>query len=143
MIAKPTILAVVIGLLSMTLLSACGGNQPESSVYFMEPRDGAEVKSPFIVQMGSENLVIEPAQADVDYLPGHGHHHIIIDADLPRLDMPIPANSVQHLHFGKAQIETTLDLEPGEHSLRLLFAKGDHISWSPAQTANINVTVVK
>lgn len=143
MIPKKRVLAIVIGMLSIILFSACGSSQQDSRVFFIEPQDGENITSPFTVKMGSANLVIEPAREDDAYAIGHGHHHIVVDAELPNLELPIPKNSLKHLHFGKGQIETTLDLEPGERSLKLLFAKGDHVSWSPAQTASINVTVVE
>ena len=100
------------------------------------------VKSPFNVTMGSEGVVIEPASENDNYLDGHGHHHIVVDAPLPNLDQPIPQESIQHLHFGKGQLETVLDLEPGKHTLRLLFAKGDHVPWDPAVTETIEITVI-
>ena len=40
-----------------------------------------------------------------------GHHHLLVDADLPPLDKPIP-NDENHLHFGGGQTETELSLSP-------------------------------
>jgi hypothetical protein len=40
------------------------------------------------------------------------------------------------------QTETTLDLPPGEHTLRLYFATGDHRPYNPAITDTIKVTVI-
>ncbi|MCB0186627.1 MAG: DUF4399 domain-containing protein, partial [Caldilineaceae bacterium] len=34
----------------------------------------------------------------------------------------------QHLHFGKGQAVTKLELTPGEHVLRLQFANGAHLA---------------
>ena len=53
-----------------------------------------------MVKMGTQGLTVEPATKDTEYVEGHGHHHIIVDATLPSLDTPIPKESVQHLHFG-------------------------------------------
>ena len=145
MLAKSISLIISVGLLGATLLAlaACGGPQADGKLFFIEPRDGAQVKSPFTVKMGAADLVIEPASEDGVYRPGHGHHHIIVDSELPSLDQPIPSGSLQHLHFGKGQVETTLDLGPGEHTLRLLFAKGDHVPWSAPHSDSIKVTVLR
>jgi hypothetical protein len=93
--------------------------------------------------MGTVDLVVEPALENVKYQKGHGHHHIVVDSPLPWLDLPIPKESLQHLHFGKGQREVTLELEPGVHTLRLLFARGDHVPWAPAITDAIKITVIK
>ena len=89
--------------------------------------------------MGAEGVLVEPAG---QVREGYGHHHIIIDADLPSLEQPIPSDG-QHLHFGKAQTETTLELPAGVHTLHLLFAKGDHISYDPPLTNTIEITVME
>jgi hypothetical protein len=90
--------------------------------------------------MGAAGVTVEPASAGVH--EGAGHHHIIVDADLPASGQPIPSNA-QHLHFGKAQTEATLDLPPGEHTLHLVFADANHIPYSPHVAATLKVTVVK
>ena len=141
-----------LAILTSIVLAACGNQQPDAQVFFTEPQNGAQVKSPFVVKMGAEGVVIEQASKadDQEHLHSgnehsetvHGHHHIIVDALLPNLEQPIPSESVQHLHFGKAQTETTLDLEPGTHTLKLLFAKGDHVPWKPVITDTIEITVI-
>ena len=143
MLPKKFALIVAIGVLGTTLLTACGRAEANGKVFFIEPLDGAEVKSPVTVIMGAVDLVIEPAREDVAYERGHGHHHIIVDAAMPNLDQPIPSESLQHLHYGKGQLETTLDLAPGDHTLRLLFAKGDHVPWAPEQSEAIKITVTE
>lgn len=103
----------------------------------VEPASKADHSSPGHLQA----IPDESIQADTDTI--HGHHHIIVDALLPNLDQPIPDESIQHLHFGKAQTETILDLEPGPHTLKLLFAKGDHVPWKPVVSDTIDITVVE
>ena len=61
---------------------------------------------------------------------GTGHHHLLIDVDLPRLDAPIPADDA-HVHFGAGQTETTLTLPPGEHTLQLLIGDELHVPHDP------------
>ena len=135
----PSLLIAVILALSLVSLAACGDDEPEGEVNFIEPLDGAQVTSPFTVRMGAEGIVVEPAGEVRD---GFGHHHIIIDAELPALDQPIPSDG-QHRHFGGGQTETALDLAPGEHTLRLLFAKGNHVPYDPAITDTIRITITE
>lgn len=132
-------IAVVLGI-SIVSLAACDNEEPASKVNFIEPQDGAEVVSPFTVRMGTEEVTVEPASQGVR--DGYGHHHLIVDADLPPLDQPIPSDE-RHLHFGGGQMETTLDLPPGEHKITLLFAQGNHVSYAPAITDTITITVVE
>ncbi|MSQ21902.1 MAG: DUF4399 domain-containing protein [Dehalococcoidia bacterium] len=112
----------------------------QRKVSFSEPAIGAQVISPFIVKMAAQSLVVEPATAGIH--EGAGHHYIIVDADLPTAGQPIPSDA-QHLHFGKAQTEATLDLAPGKHTLRLVFADGNHSPYDPAVTSAIEVTVTQ
>ena len=52
-----------------------------------------------------------------------GHHHLLVDTELPPLDQPIP-NDFNHLHFGAGQTETEVTLAPGDHTLQLFWATG-------------------
>ena len=45
---------------------------------------------------------------------------------LPDMKMPIPADK-NHLHFGKGQTETVIDLPKGKHSLQLLLGDYMHV----------------
>ena len=108
------------------------------AVSFANPVEGAKVKSPFTVQMLSEGLIVDPASEGVN--EGAGHHHIIIDADLPPAGIAIPSDD-QHHHFGKGQTETTLDLPPGAHRLRLSFADTNHEPYDPPITHTVSITV--
>ena len=78
--------------------------------------------------MGLSGAGIAPAGVDK---PNTGHHHFIVDADLPPLDEEIP-NDRNHLHFGRGQTEARLDLPPGRHTLQLLLGDADHIPTQPA-----------
>ncbi|HLF12340.1 MAG TPA: DUF4399 domain-containing protein [Gammaproteobacteria bacterium] len=89
--------------------------------YIIAPTDGAVVSNPVRVVFGLKGIGVVPAGID---RPDAGHHHLLIDADLPPLDLPIPADA-QHVHFGQGQTETVLTLTPGRHQLRLLL--GDHL----------------
>jgi hypothetical protein len=100
----------------------------DASVYIITPRNGATVKSPFTVRFGLKGLGIAPA--GVNY-PNTGHHHLLIDTDLPtNLDQPLPATE-NIKHFGKGQTETTLSLPPGKHTLQLVVGDMNHVPHDP------------
>jgi hypothetical protein len=85
---------------------------------------------------------MELARAGVDR-PNSGHHHLLIDTELPALNEPIPAD-FNHLHFGNGQTEAEITLPPGEHTLRLLLGDKDHVPHSPPlMSARIRVRVVE
>ena len=98
---------------------------PESAqAYIIWPTDGAVIPGgKFWLRMGLSGAGIAPAGIDK---PNTGHHHLIIDADLPPLDQPIP-NDKNHLHFGAGQTEVRIELPPGKHTLQLLLGDDRHI----------------
>lgn len=70
-----------------------------------------------------------------------GHHHLLIDTGLPDLALPVPADD-KHRHFGDASTTTELTLEPGRHTLQLLFADYLHIPHDPVVVSEtITITV--
>ena len=111
---------------------------PDARVYFIWPQDGQVVEKKFWVRMGLSGAGIAPA--GVAY-PKTGHHHMIIDVDLPPMTEPIP-NDKNHLHFGAGQTETVIDLPPGKHTLQLLMGDGNHIPHDPPLVSRkITITV--
>lgn len=110
-----------------------------AAVYFAELKDGATVASKFTIHFGLKNMGVAPAGSD---RPNSGHHHVLIDTDLPSsLDQPIP-NDFNHLHFGAGQTEAAITLTPGKHTLQLLFGDKDHIPHNPPLfSKKITVTV--
>ena len=95
--------------------------------YIESPKNGALVQSPVEIVFGLDGMELAPAGT---YEPDTGHHHLIIDNELPDLGMPIPSNK-NHLHFGKAQDRVLIDLESGIHTLQLLLGDGSHIPHRP------------
>jgi hypothetical protein len=111
-----------------------------ANVYIVSPEDGATVKSPVTVIFGLEGLGVAPAGVDNE---GTGHHHLIVDAPLPPMDQGIPADE-NHIHFGGGQTQTTVELEPGEHTLQLLVGDQNHIPHDPPiMSEQITVTVAE
>jgi hypothetical protein len=109
-----------------------------AEVYFIAPADGATVSSPVTVKFGLKGMGIAPAGIQFD---NTGHHHLIIDADLPPAGAPVPTDA-QHVHFGKGQTETTIELKPGKHTLQLLLGDFGHIPHDPVVASKkITITV--
>ncbi|HHQ13993.1 MAG TPA: DUF4399 domain-containing protein [Chromatiales bacterium] len=100
-----------------------------ASVFFITPVDGQTVQNPVVVKFGISGMSVAPAG---DARPASGHHHLLIDTQLTdaELNQPI-AKDAQHLHFGKGQTETTLELSPGQHTLQLVLGDASHIPHEP------------
>ncbi len=110
----------------------------DQRVYFIEPRDGAEVVSPVKVVMGVEGMKVKPSGGVV---AGAGHHHILINQGPMRGGKVIPTDKT-HLHYGKGQTEATIDLEPGDYTLTMQFADGLHRSFGNKMAHTIRIKVV-
>lgn len=110
-----------------------------AEVYFIEPADGATLGQTFTVTFGLRGMGVAPAGVD---LPATGHHHLLVDsAELPALNLPLPAND-QVRHFGKGQTETAITLPPGQHSLQLLVGDKNHVPLDPpVMSEKISITV--
>ena len=111
----------------------------DSKVFFIEPSDGDVVGQTFEVVFGISGMTLSPAGT---YEIGTGHHHLIIDAPLPDLKMPVPATK-NYLHFGKAQDRVKITLEPGQHTLQMILGDGNHIPHKPAIYSEIIVIEVQ
>ena len=102
------------------------------------PADGQVVTSPVTVQFAIEGMSLAAAGSNE---AATGHHHLLVDTDLPPLDQPIP-NDANHIHFGKAQTQADVELSPGEHRLQLLLADGNHVPHDPPVVSEpITITV--
>jgi len=112
---------------------------PEGArVFFITPANGDTVSNPITIEFGIDGMSVAKAG---DEQPNSGHHHLLIDADLPDLGLPIPA-SPNYVHFGDGSSSTEISLEPGTHSLRLLLGDHRHIPHDPPVASDpIMVTV--
>lgn len=126
-------------------MTGCGDNGDGNSsatskarVYFVEPSDGATMKKPVKVVFGVDGMEIVPAGTDK---PHSGHHHVLVDVSLEDYTSSIPSDD-NHLHFGKGQTETVLELSPGKHTLQLILGDRNHIPHKPAIESDvITITV--
>jgi hypothetical protein len=133
----------LLALLAVAGIAVAAGAEPTAApegarVYIIAPADGAEVSSPVTVQFGLAGMGVAPAGTQA---PDTGHHHLIIDSDLPPLDQPVPKDD-KHIHFGGGQTEVTLDLPPGKHTLQLLMGDHLHVPHNPPVVSDrITITV--
>lgn len=110
---------------------AIAGDSPapdNARVYFLWPKNGTTIKGgKFWARFGLQNMGVAPAGV---VKSGTGHHHLIINADLPSFDEEIPADR-NHVHYGKGYSEGRVELPPGRHTLQLLFADHGHFPHNP------------
>lgn len=128
---------LVLGMLACSVFA--GNPAPDNAnLYIISPGNGEVVESPVTVRFGLKNMGVAPAGVDRD---NTGHHHLLIDVDTPDPDKPVPADK-NHVHFGGGQTETTIELEPGEHTLQLLLGDHLHIPHDPpVMSEQITITV--
>ena len=101
---------------------------PEGArVWFVSPRDDAALTSPFVVEFGLEGMELLPAGEIGEHT---GHHHLLVNTPLPRMDLPIITDDA-HMHFGLAQTSVELSLAPGTYTLQLLLGDDLHIPHDP------------
>jgi hypothetical protein len=124
------VLAAISGsVLALPALSADPKPMPEDAkVYIIWPSDGQVIQGgKFWLRMGLSNAGIAPAGIEK---PNTGHHHVLVDADLPPMDSEIP-NDKNHLHFGAGQTEARLELPTGRHTIQLLLGDENHVPHNP------------
>lgn len=137
-------LALVTGGFALAAGSAVGMERvsaPEGAeVYFISPQDGDTVESPVRIQMGLRGMGVAPAGVEMD---NTGHHHLLVNKPLDEVDLDASLPFSDHeQHFGGGQTEGELELEPGEHTLQLLFMDYRHISFDPPVVSDkITITV--
>ena len=132
------------GLLAAPALAApaFAGSTPRPSnayLYIGWPGDGQVIREqPFRVWFGLRNMGIAPAGVEKK---NTGHHHLIVDAELPPMDEEMPSNK-NYRHFGAGQSEIMLELPPGRHTLQLVFADHKHVPHNPPLVSRkVTITV--
>jgi hypothetical protein len=144
---------------SLCILHGCGGDEattapgvkpttggiqrtesvPGAAVFIITPINGATVNSPVTVKFGISGMAVAVAGEPRE---GAGHHHLLVDAGLTDPNGTIP-NSKNHLHFGKGQTETTLELAPGPHTLQLVLGDYMHMPHEPPVVSKLTVITVE
>ncbi len=89
-------------------------------VFFVEPQDGATVKSPVTLRFDVESYEISPVP------PGEvttardnlGHHHVGVNTDCLPVGTAIP-KADPWVHFGDGKNVIQMQMPPGQHRLTL------------------------
>lgn len=148
--SNPTLAIALVAMLALAPLTA-RADTPQAAalprtaapagveLYFISPEDGATVGQEFVVRFGLRGMGVAPAGSAIAKT---GHHHLLIDvAQMPALNLPIPADA-NHVHFGGGQTETTVKLSPGKHTLQLNLADALHMQFDPpVLSPKITITV--
>ena len=122
------------------------GQQPKvRGVWFSNLDDGATVHSPVQLSFGIAGRKVRAVRDGL--MAGSGHFHILIDLpegeQVPAEGTEIPFDAA-HKHYGKGQegdFEGLL-LTPGWHTLSLVLADHEHVSFGPEFVAVIRVHVI-
>ena len=138
------------------LIGSCGesadGEDPSSSeaidaivyvtprVQIVTPADGDVLEGgDLTVRMEVEGLAVVPAGVEQT---SSGHHHLIIDAPLPDLDLPIPSEAGRYVHLGKGQTEYLIEgLAAGQHQVIALVGDHLHVPLSPPVADTVRFVV--
>ena len=143
--------------------SACGGSEPPAQpaaepvaapapapapakprVFFVEPVNGATVKSPVHLVFGIENYEISPVPqgtvAPEAVRAGMGHHHLGIDMDCLPAGTEIVKGTPSWVHFGTGNTTIDTQLTPGPHKLTLQLGDDLHRTVD-GLCETINITV--
>lgn len=126
----------------LTVLSAHAAgtpSPPNAEAHIIWPQDGAVITGGKLwVRMGLRNMGVCPKGVD---FPNCGHHHLIVDSELPAGGEPIPSDR-NHLHFGAGETEARIELPPGRHTLQMLLGDKDHVPHDPpVHSRKITITV--
>lgn len=123
------------GVLALPVFAGDTPSADGARVYIVNLEDGATVSSPVTVVFGLSGMGVAPAGTEAE---NTGHHHVLInrlpfgegpdDADMTETGLYADDN---HVHFGKGQTETTLELAPGEHTLQLVLGDLFHVPHNP------------
>lgn len=124
-----------------TALAEQTASPPGAEEYIIWPSDGAVIHGGKLwVRMGLRNMGVCPKGVA---RPNCGHHHLLIDTDLPALDQEIPSDR-NHLHFGAGETDARIELPPGKHTLQLILGDQNHVPFAPpVYSKKITITVQK
>ena len=130
----------------MTLaVGACGQSEPQAQgprVFFVQPADGATVKSPVSLEFGASDFTIAavPPGTVTETRPNLGHHHVAVDADCLPTGTPIP-RAAPWVHFGDGKNVIDMQLPAGTHRLTLQIGDDLHRTIEGLCTSiSVNVT---
>jgi hypothetical protein len=143
----------VVGALILTasmFVAACGGSspapaaQPAGKVFFVEPKNGASVKSPVNVVFGSDVFTIAavpPGEIKPEAVRANtGHYHLGLDTDCLPVGSVIP-KADPWIHFGMGNNTIEMQLPPGSHKLVVQAGDDRHATMTGlCETITVTVT---
>lgn len=121
---------------------------PGATVYFGNLENGTTVAGPVKVVFGLNGMGIAPAGTEAE---NTGHHHLLIN-HMPFGEGPEAADMTEtgiyadenHVHYGKGQTETMLELGAGTHTLQLVLGDLYHVPHNPpVMSERITITVTE
>jgi hypothetical protein len=150
-------------MIAFAMASACGGAPPppaqqqapaaapapaapaQARVFFVEPKDGATVKSPVHLVFGIEGYQLAPVPQGTitpdQVRAGVGHHHVGVDQDCLPAGTEIVKGTPSWVHFGTGSTFIDMQLTPGPHKLTLQLGDDLHRTVDNlCQTINVTVT---
>ena len=133
---RSKLIIIVVLILSIVSTAAFAS----TSVSIIEPADGSKISGPVKVCLATSGVTVEPAKNGVH--EGSGHHHLLLDVDIPGdLSKPI-GKDANHVHMGDGSKCKKLNLAAGKHTIRALFAKGNHVPYDPALTDKVTIEIL-
>jgi hypothetical protein len=147
-IASSTVLGLAV------LLTGCGSNAPSNEaapgaaapgaaptaqheeghrggrVFFVEPKNGATVKSPVKFVFGADDFTIAPVpEGTVESVrAATGHYHLGVEADCLPVGQEIPRGTPGWVHFGKGDNTIEMQLTPGTHKFSVQAGDDKHVT---------------
>jgi hypothetical protein len=97
-----------------------------ADAYFTNLKSGDKIETPYLLKFGlSGGWGLAPVAKPMG--GKSGHHHLLVNRNLPlNFKEALPFND-QYIHFGSGQMETVLTLPPGTYTLRMLLADSQHL----------------
>jgi hypothetical protein len=117
--------------------AATTDDEPEATVAFASPVDGASIAGSVALAMTADGITIEPAG---EVHSGAGHFHVIADHGCVATGDSI-IRDADHVHFGAGQDEGVIYLAPGVHELCLQVGDGIHTALDVTDRVTIDVGI--
>ena len=107
---------------------AAEGGGGATRVFFVEPKNGATLKSPVKFVFGAEGITIAavPEGTVTTPRPQVGHHHLGVEQDCMPGGQEIVRGTPNWVHFGKGDSTFEIQLTPGPHKFALQVGDDQH-----------------
>jgi hypothetical protein len=140
---KQLALLVVAIIGSLGVVAASAQAKKKARVFFIEPKNGAQVSSPVHMKFGAEGIEIAavPPGEPTTTRPGVGHYHIGVGVSCLPTGKTIVKGTPSWVHFGDGKSEIDMQLTPGRH--RLALQLGDDLHNTIAGTCQMITVTVK